>query len=161
MPCTSRIFATGFNAHGQLHPLTKGENIYGFQSIAASHDSAMKVCGAFWSATILVSLHDGTIIHLGHSGDHSHNEIEWSEVSKRWPASIGELRFFGDVSGIKGYVPPGNHDIDVLQQDGTVIHRSLLSRKPFILPEVDPVEHIAIAGNEKVCVVTRPVSNGK
>ncbi|KAL8964074.1 MAG: hypothetical protein Q9183_004724 [Haloplaca sp. 2 TL-2023] len=160
MPGTSRIFATGFNAHGQLNPLTKGENIYGFQSIAASDDSTVKVCGAFWSATVLTSLQDGTIIHLGHSGD-GHNEIQWSEVSKHWSTGIGGLRFFGDVSGVKGYIPPGDHDIYVLQQDGTFRHRSFLPKRHFILPEVNPIQHIAIAGNEKVCVVTRPVSNGE
>ncbi|KAL8703088.1 MAG: hypothetical protein Q9201_003725 [Fulgogasparrea decipioides] len=151
MPCAATIFAAGFNAHGQLHPWSRPINICSFKPIASlevfepSFGTAIPC--ALWSSTIIAANNSNNLIHLGLSGE-GHKEVILSNVHRH-------VHFFGDVGGVKGYLTEKG-EIYVLQHDGAFKHCAPIRGEHFISPDRDTIINLAIAGNEKVCVVTQP-----
>ncbi|KAL9576581.1 MAG: hypothetical protein Q9212_006981 [Teloschistes hypoglaucus] len=148
------IYAAGFNSHGQLNPLTKPHHLYTFKPIAGLEEykpvSGPIVRFAEWSSTILAVSTDtshpnSNLIHLGFSGE-SNKPVHFNHV-------LPEPRFYGNVSGVEGYLShQGN--FYPLENDGGFQAPSLgSSTYPIILPQ-DCTRYIAIAHNDKVCVAT-------
>ncbi|KAL8692663.1 MAG: hypothetical protein Q9218_002363 [Villophora microphyllina] len=163
MPWAAKIYAAGFNAHGQLNPLVKPANLDEFEQIAVLDEyeprwDAAIPC-ALWSCTIIAGHKNRNLVHLGVSGA-GNKEIIFDGMPERTdslpvPDAPLRLEFFGDVSGVKGYMGPWSTDIYTLQPDGTFKHRSLISTEHYLSPKENPIIDIAIAGNERVCVATR------
>ncbi|KAL8711411.1 MAG: hypothetical protein Q9225_007117 [Loekoesia sp. 1 TL-2023] len=155
-----RVFAAGFNAHGQLEPASKPSNIHSFKQIRLindfdpTKDTAIK--STLWSSTVIVN-NEHHLIHLGISGGSHYSEIDLN-------VAPSNATFFGDISGVKGYRHPLTADLHTLHSTSKTptptpappfkIHNpaqgSFLSRNPR------KITHIAIAGNDKVCIATLP-----
>ncbi|KAI4182514.1 MAG: hypothetical protein L6R41_005931 [Letrouitia leprolyta] len=146
------ILATGFNAHGQLDPLSKQNNIYYFKRIEfveefkTSENTAIKA--ALWSSTIITDNHG--MKHLGISGQSVVSHIDLKGIPKG-------ATFFGDVSGILGYLDPSSGALYTLKSSSTSpaasFERCQYPSTPSPLPNEKIIAHIAIAANEKACLV--------
>ncbi|KAI4172636.1 MAG: hypothetical protein LQ343_003483 [Gyalolechia ehrenbergii] len=155
----TRILAAGSNVHGQLDPSAKPSNIQCFKQVGLAEDfdpnenTAIKA--ALWSSTIIAEGCRG-MKHLGISGESRHSRIDMSDVPQ-------DAAFFGDISGVKGYLRPFSGDLYTLQPSSTP---PTITFKKSDFPPSHPLEtdgsvfsHIAIAGNEKVCLVIRSCEN--
>ncbi|KAL8765864.1 MAG: hypothetical protein Q9194_006436 [Teloschistes cf. exilis] len=147
------IYAAGFNCHGQLNPLTKPHHLYTFKPIAGVEKykpvSGPVVRFAQWSSTILAvspgtSHHTGNLIHLGFSGE-SNRPVHFDEV-------LPEPRFYGNVSGVEGYLSRQGNFYS-LEKDGGFEKPASRSSAPTVLPQ-HCTRYMAIARNDRVCVAT-------
>ncbi|KAI4205100.1 MAG: hypothetical protein LQ350_000727 [Teloschistes chrysophthalmus] len=149
------IYAAGFNSHGQLNPLTKPHSLYTFKPIAGLEEykplSSPIVRFAEWSSTILAVSTDpshpaGNMIHLGFSGA-SNKPVHFEDV-------LPEPHFYGNESGVQGYLSRRQGNFYPLEKDGGFQKPGLgSSTSPTILPNHCTM-FIAIAHNDKVCVAT-------
>ncbi|KAI4258681.1 MAG: hypothetical protein LQ352_001107 [Teloschistes flavicans] len=152
------IYAAGFNSHGQLNPLTKPLHLYTFKPIAGL-DEHKPVFGAVikfteWSSTIIAVSMDTSnptenLVHLGFSGK-SNRPVHFDNV-------LSEPRFYGDVSGVQGYLSRYG-DFYSLEKDGGFQNLSpgiFPKPLPKLLPHKQHIaRYIAIAHNDNVCMAT-------
>ncbi len=147
------VLAAGFNAHGQLDPATKPTNIISFKQISCVKDydpdiewTKHAVPAALWSSTLL---YDGNeITHLGTSGGYPQSPVEWN-------IAPSEVSFFGDISGIKGFVSESGKLYSYLphpSRQNEPFKRHIVNTEGLPSPRNVHVTHVAIAGNGKVCV---------
>ncbi|KAL8710427.1 MAG: hypothetical protein Q9220_005028 [cf. Caloplaca sp. 1 TL-2023] len=142
-PC--KVLAAGFNAHGQLDSTLKPNNVYDFRPIEQSYVDPYRphpiVKLSVWSATIFASKNG--YVHRGMSGS-TDSPVDLEQLPDH-------LTFFGDVSGWRGCFDGTN--LRVLSTTLGIEARHLL---PAVLPNrhASEIQHIAIAGNGQVCVVT-------
>ncbi|KAL8640019.1 MAG: hypothetical protein Q9226_008794 [Calogaya cf. arnoldii] len=154
-----KVLAAGFNLHGQLKPDVSDPNgsldhfteIQGLDQVDFHRD---RVIGcALWSATIIKT--GRLFFHRGISGtnpDQIHFE-ELVDLEGRPKRGV----FFGDVSGVKGFLDHASGDLYILQDDGKndasfVKHHFQVN--DFLLRTGMKLANIAIAGNMKVCIIT-------
>ncbi|KAL9594927.1 MAG: hypothetical protein Q9219_006758 [cf. Caloplaca sp. 3 TL-2023] len=149
MPLGNRILAAGFNAHGQLDPTSKPDNIHTFKEVASDFGKTEAVKSALWSSTVIASSSSG-MKHLGISGKSYHNQIELQDAPEN-------AAFFGDISGIKGYFIPSSAAIYILQHNGTFQQHHFPPSHPVQTRKL-VITHLAIAGNEKCCIAVNPYS---
>ena len=153
MPQNTHILAAGFNAHGQISPSRKPKNIYsltkvGQTTISDKTTDKQYIKTALWSSTVVVTDKDGRQNHLGVSGDASQSdEVDLQHISD-------ECTFFGDISGIKGYLDPFKGTMHILEGDGRLPMHSFPPSHPSSIHKRE-ITHVAIAGNEKICIATR------
>lgn len=150
-----RILAAGFNAHGQLDPSSKSSNVHSFKQIGLveEHDPAKDtaVKAALWSSTIITDEICG-MKHLGVSGKSGFSDIYMTGLPK-------DVTFFGDISGVIGYLDLSSGDLYTLKSSSTSTTASFErynyhSTDP-IIPSGKAITHIAIGGNENVCLIIR------
>ncbi|KAL8838534.1 MAG: hypothetical protein Q9170_002114 [Blastenia crenularia] len=148
----ARILATGFNAHGQLDPSSKPNNIHTFKHIGSVEDfkpeADLAIKSALWSSTVLMG-DNHKLLHLGMSGEYCHDEVDMTDV----PTAA---KFFGDISGIRGYIHPCSPNLYLLQQNGTFQASTIpLPLPDFPIPDwciyTTNSRNFAIAGNGKIC----------
>ncbi|KAL8674403.1 MAG: hypothetical protein Q9168_001195 [Polycauliona sp. 1 TL-2023] len=157
MASFGRVLATGFNLHGQLKPGVLGtcDNLHHFTQIqtvdhAASRGGTVIVC-ALWSATINNT--GSRFIHHGISGS-APGEIHFDELiglDGRPKRGV----FFGDISGVEGFLDEEAGELYILQEGGN--HNARFARHSFqpddFLPRMGKsITAIAIAGNLQVCI---------
>ncbi|KAI4125159.1 MAG: hypothetical protein LQ338_004414 [Usnochroma carphineum] len=134
------ILGAGFNAHGQLDPTAKPNNIHTFKQISSSnklgHKKGNAVPAALWSSTLM--LKDDKLIHFGDSGGYPQDQLEL-DID---PAPVF---FFGDVSGVRGFC----------SQNGKL---GIFDENPPS-PQNVSVKQVTIAGNGKVCVAVHAFDN--
>lgn len=150
------ILAAGFNAHGQLDPTTTPVNIHAFKQIGfvEKYDPKLEwtkrtVSAALWSCTLICK--DGKLTHIGTSGGYPQDQVNLCMAPS-------VANFFGDVSGIKGFVSQAG---DVFR----FMNHPSGQNEPFkrvpINPENLPILKnikatcVAIAGNGKVCIAVQ------
>ena len=144
-PRNQTLYACGFNAHGQLLSAPRGvepEDLYSFIKIAEGDE--IRVRCILWSLTILEI--DGTLILHGFQNTSNRN----CKIKGPPPDSIKIIT--GD-----------NVDIVAVTENGAVwtldltLYRPAFSKlKQMTAVELEGwvVDHIAIAGNEEVCIAT-------
>ncbi|KAL8916068.1 MAG: hypothetical protein Q9208_008722 [Pyrenodesmia sp. 3 TL-2023] len=149
----AEVLAAGFNAHGQLDPSTKPINISSFKQISyvKDYDPGLEwtkhaVPAALWSSTLLYDNNKLTL--LGTSGGYPQSQVDW----KIAPSVV---TFFGDISGIKGFVSESGKLYSYLphpnRQDDP-FNRQFVNTDGLPSPQNVHVTRVAIAGNGKVCV---------
>ncbi|KAL8932971.1 MAG: hypothetical protein Q9216_006585 [Gyalolechia sp. 2 TL-2023] len=150
----ARVLAAGFNAHGQLDPSSKPSNISSFKEIGLApdfdpaEDPAIKA--ALWSSTIIMHGSSG-LKHLGVSGESAHSHIDMSDVPR-------DATFFGDISGVRGYIRSFSGDFYTLQPSSSTQPMMKFGKSDFspshpLADRGGAFSHVEIAGNEKFCIV--------
>lgn len=138
------LYACGFNAHGQLLPSSSGqnpENLHTLQKIAEGDQ--IRVCCALWSATVLEI--DGALIFRGYHRSQLQNcEIEG-------PPASDFTTIFGDTSGVLGAVTRDGGFWTLCSQSSLPEFKKHV-QNTFLDSENLVLDHIAIAGNEQVCM---------
>ncbi|CAO1604637.1 hypothetical protein XANCAGTX0491_008181 [Xanthoria calcicola] len=160
MVSCGKVLATGFNLHGQLEPGLANDhgNLHHFTQIQTiDHvDSVQErvIKCALWSATVIDT---GILfLHRGISGthpDHIHFDglVDLDGRPKRGA-------FFGDVSGVRGFLDDEAGDLYLLQDDGKKDARFLrhcFQANDFLPRTGKKMSRIAVAGNMQVCITTR------
>ncbi|KAI4256942.1 MAG: hypothetical protein L6R42_005942 [Xanthoria sp. 1 TBL-2021] len=159
MASCGKVLATGFNLHGQLEPgkSNKNDNLHHFTQIQkldhVDCDRDRVIRCTLWSATIF---NTGTLfLHRGISGTHP-DRIHFDgllDLEGRPKRGV----FFGDVSGVKGFLDDSSGDLYMLQDDGKKdarFSRHCFQANDFIPRTGRKMSHAAIAGNMQVCVTT-------
>ncbi|KAL8753282.1 MAG: hypothetical protein Q9184_005470 [Pyrenodesmia sp. 2 TL-2023] len=152
----AEVLAAGFNAHGQLDPSTKPSNISSFKQISYVKDydpnhewTKHAVPAALWSSTLLYD--NGNLIHLGTSSGYPQNE-------SKLQMAPSVAKFFGDVSGIKGFVSQAGDVFRFMphpsRQDDP-FRREPINTENLPTPKNIKASRIAIAGNGKVCIAVQ------
>ncbi|KAL8902184.1 MAG: hypothetical protein Q9207_004837 [Kuettlingeria erythrocarpa] len=147
------VLAAGFNAHGQINPATKPTNISSFKQISRVKDydpdiewTKHAVPAALWSSTLLHD--DNKVTYLGSSGGYPQFPVDWK-------IAPSVASFFGDISGIKGFVSECGKLYSYLphpSRQNDPFKRQIINTEDLPSPRNVHVTHVAIAGNGKVCV---------
>ncbi|KAL9001312.1 MAG: hypothetical protein Q9169_000203 [Polycauliona sp. 2 TL-2023] len=157
MASLGKVLATGFNLHGQLESgaLDVHDNLHHFTQIhnldLAGCSSDRVVGCALWSATVI---NTGThFIHHGTSGSGPDNVglEELVDVDGKPRQGV----FFGDVSGVKGFLEDDAGDLYILQHganDNAKFVRHPFRANDFLPRTGKKIAAIAIAGNLQVCI---------
>ncbi|KAL8807592.1 MAG: hypothetical protein Q9182_000576 [Xanthomendoza sp. 2 TL-2023] len=156
MASSAKVLAAGFNLHRQLGPSTEGilNHFTEICSLAKEDQGAGRVIQcALWSATIIdTGMH---LIHYGISGTNP-DRILFDHLL----GSDGKPRrgtFFGDVSGVKGFLDHVAGELYILHNNGkndARFEKHHVSTYDFLAGIEGKVTHIAIAGNGMTCVIT-------
>ena len=146
-PPRMALYACGFNPHGQLLPDASRDPPQDLRILTKiAEGDFIRVRCVFWSATILEI--DGVLIYRG-----SHTSRLSTCCEIEGPPASDIKTFFGDVSGVLG----------ALTNDGVILtlqaysNGLVLKKHPhctFIYLRGLVVDHIAISGNEQVCLAT-------
>ncbi|KAI4172307.1 MAG: hypothetical protein LQ346_008624 [Caloplaca aetnensis] len=147
------VLAAGFNAHGQLDPATKPTSISSFKQISCVKDydpgiewTKHAIPAALWSSTLLYD--SNKLTQLGTSGGYPQSPVDWNIA----PSVVS---FFGDISGIKGFVSESGKLYSFLphpSRQNDPFKRQIVNTEDLPSPRNVHVTHVTIAGNGKVCV---------
>ncbi|KAL8851667.1 MAG: hypothetical protein Q9221_003398 [Calogaya cf. arnoldii] len=156
---SGKILATGFNLHGQLKPRVSDANgrldrFTEIQELDQMNFDRDTVIGcALWSATIINT--GRLFLHRGISGTHP-DQIHFEglvDLAGRSKRGV----FFGDVSGVKGFLDLASGDLYILQDDrknDASFTKHHFQVNDFLPREGTKLANIVIAGNMKVCIIT-------
>ncbi|KAI4268217.1 MAG: hypothetical protein L6R38_007922 [Xanthoria sp. 2 TBL-2021] len=159
MASCGKVLATGFNLHGQLEPGVSNKNgsLYHFTQIQkldlVDCDKDKVIRCALWSTTILNT--GRLLVHRGISGTDPDQIHLDGLIDLKGRPKLGV--FFGDVSGVKGFLDHSSGDLYILQDDGkndASFVKHCFQANDFLPRTGRQVSHIAIAGNMQVCVTT-------
>ncbi len=146
-PSRMALYACGFNPHGQLLPNSSGEppqDLYTLIKIAEG--DSIRVRCAFWSSTVLEI--DGVLIYRG---SHAFKLSVCCEIEG--PPASDIKSFFGDASGVLGALTNGGVILTLhAHSKGLVLNKH--PHCTFLYLRGLVVDHIAIAGNDQVCLAT-------
>ncbi|KAL8769290.1 MAG: hypothetical protein Q9209_004672 [Squamulea sp. 1 TL-2023] len=159
MASSGKVFVAGFNLHGQLGPGASGTDgcldhfmqMQNFEDVDLREDRV--VGSALWSATIINT--GKQFVHNGISGTNP-NRVNCDRLIDRDGKPMLGL-FFGDVSGVRGFLDTKSGDFYVLQDDskndaGFVRHA--FESNSFLQRTGQKITGVAIAGNLQVCITT-------
>ena len=154
MTSCGKVLAAGFNLHSQLKP-GGAESLHHLTRIQTLHHvdfgKDRVIACALWSATIIDT--GRLFIHRGISGINP-DQIRFDELidTEGRPKRGG---FFGDVSGVRGFLDDEAGDLYILQNGGNNDARFTKHAFPadaFISRAGEKILGIAIAGNMQVCI---------
>ncbi|KAI4269430.1 MAG: hypothetical protein LQ337_007282 [Flavoplaca oasis] len=154
MASCGKVLAAGFNLHSQLKPWGAG-NLHHFTQIQTLHHVEFGkdrvIAYALWSATIINT--GRLLVHRGISGTNP-DQIHFDElIDTEGKPKRGV--FFGDVSGVRGFLDDEAGDLYILQGGGNNDARFIKHAFPadaFLSREGKKIVGIAIAGNMNVCI---------
>ncbi|KAL8777702.1 MAG: hypothetical protein Q9213_007745 [Squamulea squamosa] len=159
MASSGKVLAAGFNLHGQLGPGPSGTDgclnhftqIQNFENV---HVSEERVVGSvLWSATIINT--GKQFVHYGISGTKPDRVNLDRLLDHDGKPKLG--RFFGDVSGVKGFLDQAIGELYVLQGNGrndAHFDRHCFQPNDFLPRTGQKITGIAIAGSLQVCITT-------
>ena len=141
------LYMCGFNPHRQLSRETE-ENISKFQRVCRSPQ--FKVWCALWSANVIED--DTTLIHCGYCPP------KLDETIIDGPPSRNLKAIFGDLGGVLGALSTdGSLYIFHNRSEGghsPVFKKHRFDEESFIARQNLAIDHIAIADNGEVAVIT-------
>ena len=141
------LYMCGFNAHHQLIQNSSGD-VFQFKKILRSPHISIRC--ALWSSIVVES--DGDLVHRGFrlSG--------MGPLTIEGPPTRSIKTIFGDTSGVLGALTTDGSLY--LFRDNTAAGQSLelkkhhFSEESFIQSQNLAIDHIAIAENGEVCIIT-------
>ena len=141
------LYVCGFNAHNQLL-LDSDHEILQFTKILRAPQLAVQCM--LWSSTVIEN--DGDLFHRGF------RPVGIGSVALEGPPSRNIKTFFGDTSGVLGALAKDG-GLYVMQNDPDTDHDLKLKRhhfkeQSFIHSQHLAIDHLAIADNGEVCVIT-------
>ncbi|KAL8817695.1 MAG: hypothetical protein Q9223_003525 [Gallowayella weberi] len=156
MASSAKVLAAGFNLHCQLGPSTEG-TLNHFTEICSLEKEDLGpgrvIQCALWSATIINT--GMRLIHYGISGTNP-DRIHFNQLLG-YDGKPRRGTFFGDVSGVKGFLDHVSGELYILHDNGkndASFEKHRVSTHGFLARVDGKVTHIAIAGNGKTCVIT-------
>ncbi|KAL8863245.1 MAG: hypothetical protein Q9178_000620 [Gyalolechia marmorata] len=159
MASSGKVLAAGFNLHGQLEPtvseingsLPRFTQIQKLGQVDSDRDIVIRC--ALWSATIINT--GEVFVHYGISGTDPPQIHFDALIGLDGRPKLG--MFFGDISGVKGFLDPNSGDLYILQDDGknhARFVRHYFHPNDFLPRTGKKITGIAVAGNTWVCITT-------
>ncbi|KAL9626596.1 MAG: hypothetical protein Q9204_007184 [Flavoplaca sp. TL-2023a] len=154
MTSCGKVLAAGFNLHSQLKRCG-AESLRHFAQIQTLHrvdfGKDRVIACALWSATIINT--GRLFVHRGVSGTDP-DQIHFDELIDTEGRPKRGV-FFGDVSGVRGFLDDETGDLYILQDGGNNDARFINHAFPadaFLSRAGKKIVAIAIAGNMQVCI---------